>query len=200
MAVELPKDVIDQLCEALEEVDAEVTFDPRRNITLCCACKARAPLGTAWRTRAPGYPEEACRRLCERCAEVKFRPSTGELAIVRAPRKDTERTRTSPDGPIHFAYVEHVYSVYVVECSDGTLYTGISHDVPARIEAHNAGKGAKYTRGRGPVTLVYEEPAGTRSDASKRELAVKRLSRAKKLALCDTQSFDHRDSRWYEGM
>jgi len=73
--------------------------------------------------------------------------------------------------------------VYLLRCGDGTLYTGIALDVADRVARHQAGKGAKYTRGRGPVVLVYQEACGDRSAASRREAAIKRLSRKAKLAL-----------------
>lgn len=75
------------------------------------------------------------------------------------------------------------YFVYLVECSDGTLYTGISTDVARRVAEHNAGTGAKYTRARRPVRVVYVEEAGDRSEASRREFEIKRLSRKEKEAL-----------------
>jgi putative endonuclease len=74
--------------------------------------------------------------------------------------------------------------VYIVRCADDTLYTGWAMDVARRVKAHNAGRGARYTRMHGPVELVYTEEVPTRSDALKRELAIKRYPRAKKLALC----------------
>lgn len=70
--------------------------------------------------------------------------------------------------------------VYIVECCDGTLYTGISDDVPKRVAAHNSGRGAKYTRGRTPVVLRYYEACPDRSAALRREAALKRLSRTQK--------------------
>jgi putative endonuclease len=73
--------------------------------------------------------------------------------------------------------------VYILQCADGTLYTGIATDVDARLVTHNAGKGAKYTRGRLPARLLYREKAGDRSAALKREHAIKRLSAAEKRAL-----------------
>jgi predicted GIY-YIG superfamily endonuclease len=73
--------------------------------------------------------------------------------------------------------------VYVVRCGDGSLYTGIATDVEARVSVHNGGKGARYTRSRRPVTLVYVERKRTRSSALKRELAIKALDRAEKLVL-----------------
>ena len=77
------------------------------------------------------------------------------------------------------------WSVYILRCADGTLYTGIAPDVEKRIALHNAGKGAKYTRGRGPVELVYQEELEDRASASKREHAIKQLSRAEKLHLIE---------------
>ena len=73
--------------------------------------------------------------------------------------------------------------VYIVRCSDGTLYTGWAVDVAARVQAHNAGRGAKYTRMRLPVKLVYSEELPTRAEAMKRERQIKRYPRAKKLQL-----------------
>jgi len=75
------------------------------------------------------------------------------------------------------------WQVYILECADGSLYTGIARDLEARITAHNAGSGAKYTRGRGPVKLMYQESAADRSTALRREALLKRLSRADKLEL-----------------
>ena len=75
--------------------------------------------------------------------------------------------------------------VYILRCADDTLYTGITDDVDRRVAAHNAGKGAKYTRGRCPVRPVYREVCPDKSAALKRELAIKALSRPQKLALID---------------
>ena len=74
--------------------------------------------------------------------------------------------------------------VYILRCADETLYTGITNDLAARLAAHATGTGAKYTRGRGPFSVVLEEQYPTRSEASKRELAIKKLSRTAKTALC----------------
>ena len=76
-----------------------------------------------------------------------------------------------------------MWYLYILQCGDGSLYTGITTDVEKRLEAHRSGKGAKYTRGRLPLALKYREACGTHSDALKRELEVKRLSREEKLAL-----------------
>lgn len=73
--------------------------------------------------------------------------------------------------------------LYIVQCADGTLYTGIAADVARRVKLHNTGKGAKYTRSRGPVAVVYREGPMSRSRALRRECQVKRLTRAQKQAL-----------------
>jgi putative endonuclease len=73
--------------------------------------------------------------------------------------------------------------VYVVRCGDGSLYTGISTDVGARVAVHNQGRGARYTRARRPVRLVYVERRRSRSLALRREAAIKALPRAKKQAM-----------------
>lgn len=74
-------------------------------------------------------------------------------------------------------------AVYILRCGDGTLYTGAAKDLARRLAAHQRGKGAKYTRGRLPVELVYQELAVDWPAALQREAAIKRLSRAEKLAL-----------------
>lgn len=79
--------------------------------------------------------------------------------------------------------MEQIWYLYILSCGDGTLYTGITTDVEKRLNAHRAGKGAKYTRGRAPLELVYRETCGTHSQALQREWAVKQLSREEKLKL-----------------
>lgn len=79
--------------------------------------------------------------------------------------------------------MEKCWFLYILRCRDDSLYTGITTDVDARLEAHRAGKGAKYTRGRGPLELVYSEECGDHSTALKRELAVKALTRDEKWKL-----------------
>ena len=76
--------------------------------------------------------------------------------------------------------MEATWYLYILRCGDGTLYTGITTDVEKRLEQHRTGKGAKYTRGRGPLELVYRESCGDHSSALKREAAVKKLSRSQK--------------------
>ena len=75
------------------------------------------------------------------------------------------------------------YLVYILRCGDGSLYTGCTNDLPRRLRAHQSGHGAKYTRSRLPVCLVYQEAAADKGAALRREAAIKKLSRSQKLAL-----------------
>ena len=72
---------------------------------------------------------------------------------------------------------------HILECADNTLYTGITTDLDRRLAEHAAGKGARYTKGRGPFRLVYRETCQGRAEASRRETAIKSLNRGKKLRL-----------------
>lgn len=83
--------------------------------------------------------------------------------------------------------MEPAWYLYILRCGDGSLYTGITTDVEKRLEAHRSGKGAKYTRGRGPLELVYRELCGTHSQALKRELRVKAMTREEKLLLVEVE-------------
>ena len=76
-----------------------------------------------------------------------------------------------------------MWYLYILRCKDDSLYTGITTDVEKRLEAHRSGKGAKYTRGRGPLELVYKEECGDHSEALRREAEIKRLPREEKLKL-----------------
>ena len=76
-----------------------------------------------------------------------------------------------------------MWYLYILRCKDGSLYTGITTDVEKRLEAHRSGKGAKYTRGRAPLELVYREECGDHSTALHREIEVKALPREEKLKL-----------------
>lgn len=79
---------------------------------------------------------------------------------------------------------------YIVRCADGTLYTGFTTDLKGRMEAHNRGAGAKYTRGRGPVQLLYSEAFATKGEALKRESQIKKLKRTGKLKLINFNQED----------
>jgi putative endonuclease len=79
-----------------------------------------------------------------------------------------------------------VWTVYLVRCADDSLYCGITNDLEARLAAHSAGKGAKYTRRRGPVTLVFTKKCRSKPLALRIEYAIKQLNREEKLALIDT--------------
>jgi putative endonuclease len=91
------------------------------------------------------------------------------------------------------------WHVYLLLCGDGTLYTGVTNDVPKRLAAHRAGKGARYTRGRGPLRLVHQEPARDRSAAQRREAFLKALPRSdkQKLARLKKSALDTRRSGQY---
>ncbi len=82
--------------------------------------------------------------------------------------------------------MEQTWYVYILRCKDDTLYTGITTQVEKRLEAHRTGRGAKYTRGRAPLELVYREICGSHSDALKRERQIKALSRQEKQKLLET--------------
>jgi putative endonuclease len=94
--------------------------------------------------------------------------------VVDANKNDSNTKQSKLSSP---------WWVYIVRCADQSLYTGIATDLIGRINKHNTGKGAKYTKARLPVTLVYQEPCADRSTASRREYAIKQLPRHKKLAL-----------------
>ena len=81
-----------------------------------------------------------------------------------------------------------MFYVYILKCSDDTLYTGFTVDILKRLDTHNNGLGAKYTRGRVPVELVYQEALSSKSEAMKREIAIKRLNRQAKLKLIKQSS------------
>ncbi len=80
--------------------------------------------------------------------------------------------------------------MYILRCADNTLYTGIATDVDRRAAVHNRGQGAKYTRSHRPVTVIYREPCADKSAALRREAAIKRLPRAQKLKLIQTDKRD----------
>ncbi len=79
------------------------------------------------------------------------------------------------------------YQVYILRCGDGSLYTGIARDAAARLAQHSSGKGARYTKGRGPLEMVYLEPAASQGEALRREAAIRKLGRAGKEALVEGQ-------------
>ncbi len=82
-----------------------------------------------------------------------------------------------------------MWSIYILKCKDKTFYTGITNDLEKRISNHNAGIGAKYTRGRGPVKLMYVKRVRTRAKASSEEYRIKQLSKEDKLVLIQKQKY-----------
>lgn len=97
-----------------------------------------------------------------------------------------------PPEPFHqkdvTLLVELMWYLCILRCGDGSLYTGITTDVEKRLEAHRTGRGAKYTRGRGPLELVYREACGGHSDALRRELAVKKMTREQKIQMIQQET------------
>jgi len=87
------------------------------------------------------------------------------------------------------------YFVYIVRCADGTFYTGFSTDVEKRVARHNEGRGAKYTRGRRPVVLVYRQRRADAYSAKAEERAIKRLTRAEKQRLIESQQNETYDTK-----
>ncbi len=83
--------------------------------------------------------------------------------------------------------MERTWYLYILRCGDGSLYTGITTDVEKRLAVHQSGKGAKYTRGRGPLELVYREACGDHAQALSREREIKALTRVQKLRLLATK-------------
>ncbi len=111
---------------------------------------------------------ETVKRAGRRCA------CRSKNAAVRSRRSVTSGPADERKG-----YAMKGYT-YVLRCADDTLYCGWTNDLTARLAAHNSGKGAKYTRGRGPVTLVYSEMFDTQSEAMQREAAIKKFTRPQK--------------------
>ena len=99
------------------------------------------------------------------------------------------RSRTSCSVTEKMKKTEKVCTgfVYMLQCSDGSLYTGWTTDIDRRVRMHNEGRGARYTRSRRPVKPVYLEPAVSREEALRREAAIKKLSRKDKLKLIDSE-------------
>ena len=110
--------------------------------------------------------------LCRKSAEAELLQDEGAAA--------TSEVEKSPRS----------YHMYVVECADGTLYTGYATDVEQRVRAHNEGRGAKYTRSRGPVRLAASASFATKHEALSAEFRFKRLSRAEKLACIEDAKGD----------
>lgn len=81
------------------------------------------------------------------------------------------------------------WTVYIVKCSDKTFYTGITNNIKLRLETHNSGKGAKYTKNRLPVILVYLETVDDKSNALRREMEIKKLNRSQKINLINSTNF-----------
>ncbi|MGL4221519.1 MAG: GIY-YIG nuclease family protein [Shewanella sp.] len=107
-----------------------------------------------------------------------------------SPKQGASQTQavSSEQGATSELVQASTWYLYLIRCANGQLYTGITTDVARRFNEHQSSspKAAKYLRGKGPLTLMYQEQVGTRSDALKREIAVKKLSRAQKLGLIES--------------
>lgn len=108
--------------------------------------------------------------------------------------KNCMKSITASEIPSHKGHF-----IYILRCGDGTYYTGYTTELHRRIDEHNAGKGAKYTRGRGPVELMYIEEAASRSYAQKREESIKRLPREQKESLIRERMAEQLPMRGEEG-
>lgn len=101
------------------------------------------------------------------------------------PAEDLESFNDNIVGEIKLIHKFELWHIYMVRCNDGTIYTGVTNDLEARLEAHNSGKGAKYTQGRGPVALIRSFTRLTKGEALSLEYKIKQLSRDEKLAFKD---------------
>lgn len=81
--------------------------------------------------------------------------------------------------------------VYILKCGDGSLYTGITNNLEKRMQEHEKGAGAKYTRGKAPFTIIYKESCPDRRDASRKEAEIKKLTRSEKMVLCGMPIEEH---------
>ena len=108
---------------------------------------------------------------------------TKNASVKKADEQSTESARKKAEKPSGNAAARNY--TYILKCGDGSLYTGWSNDIAARLEQHRRGKGAKYTKSRRPVTLVYQESFDTKEEAMRREYAIKRFSRKKKMELIE---------------
>ena len=109
---------------------------------------------------------------------------TKNASVKKEDEQSTESARKKAEKPSGNAAARNY--TYILKCGDGSLYTGWTNDIAARLEQHRSGKGAKYTRGRGPLELVYLEVHDTKSEAMSREARIKRFTKREKLNLLGT--------------
>lgn len=126
--------------------------------------------------RPPRHSKSPARRpAVTRPVRMRAEPSTREDPIIhnelQAPAESAQPATRAQ------------WWVYILRCADDTLYTGVSNNLPARVKSHNAGRGARYTRSRRPVELVYQEAAADRGVAQQREYAIRKLNAQQKRAL-----------------
>lgn len=120
---------------------------------------------------------------------VQMPESVNSLEPVSSPEFTNCPEGSELTSAPEFIKAQPTWFLYMVRCANGHLYTGVTTDVTRRFAEHQSGsaKSAKYLRGKGPLTLVYSETVGSRSDALKREIALKKWPRSKKLALIEGQ-------------
>lgn len=129
--------------------------------------------------------------------KVKKSLKKGDFLLI----KPHERHRVSKTSDciwlcVFFEFIpEEFHYVYLLECADGSLYCGYTNNLKKRVAAHNSGKGAKYTKTRRPVKLVYSEEYETKQEAMRREYLIKKLSRAEKLDLITNRAYSCGEER-----
>lgn len=138
--------------------------------------------------KAPDQPDQNKKSRKKRRPAPEILLKTGQDAVSDAASdSDAETAYPNPGSKSDDSSSPNIGQnfVYILLCSDGTLYTGWTNNIDRRLEAHNSGKGAKYTRTRRPVKLAHLEVFTTKEEAMKREAAIKRLTRARKIALIE---------------
>ncbi len=115
--------------------------------------------------------------------KITKKASGGDLASLLLKRKFTMKNNSPRETPSTESFGQTKYYAYMLYCADHTIYSGYTTDLERRVATHNKGKGAKYTRSRLPVKVVYSECFATKSEAMKREASLKKLSHGEKLCL-----------------
>ncbi len=146
----------------------------KRGLLVVGGCRDDSKDPAAWDLTLKKVDGEEAETICQRSAVSDKNIYNETFFLLEKARSDFEFDSLQPP--------EYHY-VYIVRCSDNTLYTGYTNDPSGRLEKHNAGEGARYTRGRRPLKLVHLERFDNRSDAQSREWKIKQLDRAEKIKL-----------------
>src|SRR6267378_5369921 len=164
----------------------------RRVIPRTASRRVRRSRSKRWMGRPRS---RAARWRCGARFPASTRPPSGKrqrprrrTVLCRRRFRATSRLRWMQSWPDALAAGRVTWTVYLLRCRDGSLYTGITNDLPQRLALHRRGKASAYTRARLPVALAYQELASDRGSALKREAAIRRLSRIEKLALCNAET------------